>query len=880
MTPKTGLAVRILCCCVIAVPLAIANLPSVGAPHLRPPTVTPSSPGGASVAAPVVTPAAIAVGASTVVRVSSFITSGAGPSLIANSVNLIQVDGTGKALAILGKLNDSGMKGDLVAGDQIYSGEFTFHQTVPGTIYLQVSAAFQGMLRRVLSVSSPLEVLPAGVPTQPRYFPNSQIVTDSNGRRMSCDQVLAFFKPGTSVASIYTLAASIGGAIVGFLPGAQLHTWQIQINCTSAQGVLNAINTLSNSSVAAGAEPNYIVTASGVIPNDPGYVVCATLPNGAIPCLGHSAAPELRLIRADEAWAITQGLSPSSSNTNIQYPGPIIGIVDSGVDNTQEDMSGPGKVINGFNFVASPMTNDTMDDDGHGTAVAGIAAADGNNGVGIPGVSWASPIVAEKVLDSMGTGTPTTAAEGINDAVSRGAKIINLSLGDGLGGAPDVEYAIAIDKANRAGALVVAGAGNDYCSQPEYPAGFGHQTTFSGTTFNTTVLSVGGIDFAANVANVGGSPSQCQKGNGSNFGTWVDIYAPFFGYTTQAHQCNPIAIPNCFPGETDFFDSGTSFSAPFVSGAAALVWAANPQLSASDVMNTLISTADPTLPDPMGNSTARLDVFTAVFQAAAIHCSACPQAPEVSVARSTIYNGPMVTVGVPGRASTDVQNKSVHGVSVALTPIIGKGVSSGNSERTIPLAYQLGVVLLSGDQPGGIVYFLNTYDSYTSGAYFDSFSVSTSFAPYWELGLQGPLQPFAIPMADPLGALLSPFPGPQHTCESTAFPSSSPATCAFTALFVIGGQNRGSSLQTFQTSLAGLTRADGSAPVLPGGVFGNSWLNFVLDTASPPNSDNQFPSSGVFHIFDITPLCLNNQNPIGIQPSTGPSGPMPNCVAP
>lgn len=878
MTPKTSLVVRVLCCC-FAVPFVAGNIPSVGAPHRSGAGVTPSGASGPLVAAPALTPAVITVGAPTVVRVSSFITSGTGLALITSSVNLIQVDASGKALGIVGKLNDNGANGDLAAGDHIYSGQFTFQPLAPGTIYLQVSAAFQGTLRRMLSVSSPLETVPAGIPTQPRYFPNSPIVADSNGRQMPCDQVLAFFKPGTSTTAIKSLASAIGGSVVGLLGGAQFHTWQIQIGCNGAQGVRNAVNTLLSSSIVSGAEPNFVVHEAGVIPNDPGYIMCA--PGTMITqgfnqrfCETVSQAPTLRSIRADQAWAITQGLSTTNAGA-FGYVGPTIAVVDTGVDNTQEDLSVPGKVINGMNFVADPPNNNPTDDRGHGTGVAGIAAADGNNGVGIPGVSWASPVVAEKVLDFLGQGTILAVSEGIRDAISRGAKIINLSLTSG--GSPDFTEALAIDGANRAGALVLAGAGNDFCSQPEFPAGFAAQTTFSGTTLNTRVLSVGGVDFNAKVAGAASGAAQCQPGNGSNFGAWVDLYAPFSAYTTQAHQCS---LPSCFQNFTDFYGEGTSFSTPYVSGAAALVWAANPQLSASDVMNILISTADPALPDPAGNSTARLDVFTAVFKAAAIHCSACPQAPEVSVDPSTIYNGPMVTVGVPGRAATDLQNKSVHGVSVALTPIIGTSISGHGSERTIPLAYQLGLVLLPGDQPGGVAYVLNTYDSYTMNAFFDSFSVSTSAVPYWELGLRGPLQPFAIPPLDPLGALIQPFPGQQHDCESTVFPSPPPSTCAFTGLVVIGGQQRGSG-QTFATLSGGLRRADGSAPILPGGVFGNSWLNFVLDTASPPNSDDQFPSWGFFHIFDITPLCLNNQRPLGIQPSTNPSGAsMPNCVAP
>jgi thermitase len=850
MTQRTSFAVQVFCFCLICASPAIASGPSVGAP--------------------VLSPSAITAGTSTSVRVSSFITSGSGPAIIARSVNLLQVDGNGKVLAILGTLNDAGVNGDLYAGDHIYSGQFTFHQTSAGTIHLQVSAAFEGMLKRVLSASQPLEVLPLGIPTVPRFFPNSQIVTDANGRKMPCDQVLAFFKPGTSVAAITNLVSSVGGAVVGLLPGSQFHTWQIQINCAGAQGVMNAVNSLLTSSLISSAEPNYIVTASGLVPNDPRYIPCraGTILSSGMSCEAASAAPSLMLIRADQAWVITQGQS-TFSNQNIQYPGPIIGIVDTGVDNAQQDLNGPGKVINGMNFVAFPANNMPMDDNGHGTGVAGIATADGNNGVGIPGVSWASPIVAEKVLDSLGNGTTINVASGIQDAITRGAKIINLSLGSGLNGGPDIEEAIAIDHANAAGALVVAAAGNDFCSKPEYPAGFGPQTSFSGMTFNTTVLSVGGIDFNAKVATANGGV-QCQPGDGSNFGSWVDIYAPFSALTTQAHGCT---LFTCFPGETDFFDTGTSFSAPFVSGAAALVWAANPQLSASDVRNILISTADPALPDPLGNNVARLDVFTAVFMAAAIHCTACPEAPEVSVAPSNFFNGPMVVMGVGTRGPTDLQNVSVHGVSIPLGGILAT-TARGDRVQVSPLAYQLGLVLLPGDSPGGIAYFLNTWDSYNTGEFFDSFSVSTSVAPYWQLGIHGPLQPFALPSGDPLSALLQPFPGTMHNCESTTFPVTSPQACSIEALFVLGGQHRGSPLQSFQTSLAGLTRADGSAPVLPGPVFGLPWLNFVLDTASPPNSDNRFPSSGTFHIFDITPLCLDHNNPIGILPATGP-----NCIA-
>jgi hypothetical protein len=885
MNGQANAAFRISCLLLVGLVLFLAARSASRAPSGEFSVLAASAPvvNTFSVGAPVAGPSALSAGTSTTVRISSFITSGSGPAVLPNGVNLLQVDAKGNVLAILGVLNDNGVNGDLQAGDQIFSGQFTFNQTAPGTIFLQASVAFRGTLKRVLSESTPLEVLPSGTPTQPRFFPDSPVIADVNGLRMPCDQVLAYFKPGTSAASISSLVSQIGGTIVGFLPGSQLHMWQIRVECGSTQDIADAVKTLLQSPIVVEAEPNYIMSKTGVIPNDPRFIPCKPGTDiefgGLNLCDSASAAPELMQIRADQAWAITQGLS-TTSDPNAPFPGPVIAIVDSGVDSTHEDLSAPGKVIKGMNFLVSPPNNNPMDDDGHGTGVAGIAAAEGNNGVGIPGVSWASPIIAEKVMDAYGMGVSSNIAAGISDAVSRGAKIINLSLGiSGPGLAPPGDIAMAIDQANKAGVLVVAAAGNDFCSNPIYPAGFSSQTNVQGTLLDTTVLSVGGLDFQSNVdvePDANPNRMQCLKESGSNFGPWVKIYAPYNAVTAQSHQCT-----NCSLNETYVSGKGTSFAAPFVSGTAALVWAANPQASARQVMNTLLATAAPSGTDPLGGNIVRLDAFTAVFQAAATHCITCPDVPEVTVGRSNLYLGPMVTVGVAGRGQTDSQNMSVHGVSVPLTPIIGT-TSTGQPTRVLPAGYRFGLMLFPEDFPGGIGYSLNTWDSYQTGGLFDSFSVSTSIAPYWQLGIHGPIQPYSLPAQDPLAALLAPFPGSDHTCEATAFPATPPVACTFNALFVLGGQSRGTALQNFESSLGGLTLPGGRAPILPGAFFfgGQSgqtttWLNFVLDTASPPNADRLYPSYGVFHIFDITPLCLSYQDPIVLQPATGP-----NCAAP
>jgi hypothetical protein len=140
------------------------------------------------------------------------------------------------------------------------------------------------------------------------------------------------------------------------------------------------------------AEPNVILQATGVKPNDPVFTI---------------QAGQLLPMHADMAWAITTGLR------NDMGPPPLIAVIDTGIDYTHEDLaakswsapqaytvSANGTTIScpagshGFNWIND--TCDPLDDNGHGTFVAGIAAADSNNGVGITGISWASPVLAEK----------------------------------------------------------------------------------------------------------------------------------------------------------------------------------------------------------------------------------------------------------------------------------------------------------------------------------------------------------------------------------------------------------------------------------------------------------------------------------------------------
>ena len=152
----------------------------------------------------------------------------------------------------------------------------------------------------------------------------------------------------------------------------------------------------------------------------------------------------------------------------------IVAIVDTGINPAQEDLAqelwtDPVTGAHGYDFVADSPT--TLDANGHGTEVAGIFGAEGNNGVGISGVCQRAQLMSVRVLDATGAGTTAGVAAGIQYAVTHGAHIINLSLG---GSAPDAALDDAIAQAGAAGVLVVAAAGNTALNDDgggEYPCG-------------------------------------------------------------------------------------------------------------------------------------------------------------------------------------------------------------------------------------------------------------------------------------------------------------------------------------------------------------------------------------------------------------------------
>lgn len=246
-----------------------------------------------------------------------------------------------------------------------------------------------------------------------------------------------------------------------------------------------------------------------------------------------------------------------------QHQGEIPG---DGIDN---DGNGYVDDVNGWNF--GDDTNVLTDQYFHGTHVAGIIGAAGNNGQGVSGLCWKASIMPLRVADSSGRMTSSSVVEAVYYAAGYGAKVINISLGT-------YTYiqalSDAIAYAGQFGTLVVAAAGNDgknLETSPMYPASFP-------------------LD---NIITVGSTGATDQPSSFSNYGVKsVDLAAPgeTIWSTTPMTQTSAMKSQGIVT-QYDYLD-GTSMAAPFVTGALAAVWSSAPELTAVQLKDRILRTTD------------------------------------------------------------------------------------------------------------------------------------------------------------------------------------------------------------------------------------------------------------------------------------------------
>jgi subtilisin family serine protease len=284
---------------------------------------------------------------------------------------------------------------------------------------------------------------------------------------------------------------------------------------------------------------------SGLVPNDPLY---------------SSQRKDLDAIKAPEAWQ----LSTSASSV-------VVGVMDTGIDHNHPDLVGnmwqdPASGAHGYNALAG--NSNTMDTQSHGTHVAGIIGASGNNGVGISGVSWSVKLMALKVLDGSSGGSISGMVDALGYAVNQKRAGVNLRIINASLGGPSYSKAFedAIKAVTNENILFIAAAGNsgrDNARFPTYPANF------------PNVLTVGAVDHTGRWASF------------SNFNnTRVHIAAP----GVNVFSTIPLSLASNQQSAYKAM-SGTSMAAPVVAGAASLVLASQPELTVAELRTRLLLTA-------------------------------------------------------------------------------------------------------------------------------------------------------------------------------------------------------------------------------------------------------------------------------------------------
>jgi subtilisin family serine protease len=267
---------------------------------------------------------------------------------------------------------------------------------------------------------------------------------------------------------------------------------------------------------------------------------------------------EQRQVRAPKAWGLERGTYAT-----------VVAVVDTGVQLNHPDLS--ARLVSGYDFVNHDARPN--DDNGHGTSVAGIVAATANS-LGVTGMCMHCDVMPLKALDSRGIGYWTVAAKAIIWAADHHADVINMSFGGPTGGST---LARAIDYARSRGVVMIGAAGNDGLTTKFYPAAF------------------------AGVISVAAAGHRDLRYDWSNYSTgWVDVAAPGCTWATKR-------------GSDYGSFCGTSAATPLVSGIAALIDSARPNLSRAELQSILMAA---TIRTPFSFTRfGRIDAYRAVFRA-------------------------------------------------------------------------------------------------------------------------------------------------------------------------------------------------------------------------------------------------------------------------
>jgi thermitase len=332
------------------------------------------------------------------------------------------------------------------------------------------------------------------------------------------DQLLVKPRANAARGAFATALGRAGARQIGVVP--ELGVRIVHVAATNRAA---ALSSLRSAAAIAYAEPNGLTPQAEVVPNDAWWGAQYSQPQ----------------THTDRAWDITEG-----------SPNVKIAILDSGVDLAQPDLA--GNLLPGRDFYNND--SDPSDDNGHGTAVAGVAGGRSDNGTGIAGYCGRCSILPVKISGPDGNATWSAMASGLTWAADQGARVINLSFAGGSGSST---VQSAIEYAHDRGAVIAVSAGNYGTSSVTYPAAYPGALAVAAVTSSDTLSSY------------------------SSYGSWVEIAAPGTNYATARTTANPLF--------TEF--AGTSSAAPAAAGIAGLAFSYDPSATNTQIEQALESGA-------------------------------------------------------------------------------------------------------------------------------------------------------------------------------------------------------------------------------------------------------------------------------------------------
>jgi len=436
----------------------------------------------------------------------------------------------------LGELNDNGIDGDFTKEDKIYASNLNISEKA----YLKNSCfpvTLATMINDQLYTSKDEDLCVSDILRKKSPSDLTNIIeSEDNDLIFISDEIVLNTNPHLTPSELLAITRLIDGDIKTGSVARGHFIIKLKSPVSSEEEMNDLLEILRKEKNVKNTAVNPVVSIQSstgeVKPNDPLF--------------NSNQLSKFRNINLLKAWSKAKGKE-------------IIAIVDTGVDLSHPDLV--NKIIPGINLVSLA---DVQDDNGHGTHVAGIAAANTNNGKYIAGVSWESKVLVIKALDKNGRGSYSDLTESIRYAADQGVRIINVSAGQSFE-VPMANLCGAVDYATSRGAIVVASAGNKNESKKLYPAAC------------PNAIAVGSSN---------GNRNSPEKASYSNYGSWLDIMAPGSSTTSTV----PTNVCRYCNNNGYKIVSGTSQAAPIISGAISLITELNPSIGLPEIEQRLKTT--------------------------------------------------------------------------------------------------------------------------------------------------------------------------------------------------------------------------------------------------------------------------------------------------